>query len=193
MITGSLIQSPPVPPFTTAYALVRKLEGGYANNPNDPGGSTNFGITQTTYDRFRADHGLSSADVRTIQEPEILSVYQSYWDEDDCSQISDFSPKLAISHFDITFNAGFQRVGYDPAEILQDLCGVTVDGNVGPQTLAALKDVVTRWGELDVIRVHALLKQSYYYRISEASPKLQEFLPGWLSRAKYVYATLSSA
>jgi lysozyme family protein len=64
----------PILPFTLQY------EGGKANDPRDPGGRTNYGVTQKTYDLWRVSRGLSRADVFSISAAERDSIYEmNYW------------------------------------------------------------------------------------------------------------------
>src|SRR6516225_7672433 len=65
--------------FEACLKEVLKSEGGYSNNPHDPGGATNHGITQRTYDIYRA--GVKRQDVRHITPFEVEQIYRRYyWD-----------------------------------------------------------------------------------------------------------------
>ncbi len=56
-------------------------EGGAVNNPHDPGGATNFGITQHTYDGWRTKKGLLIQPVTLITQDEVTAIYkEEYWD-----------------------------------------------------------------------------------------------------------------
>lgn len=65
-------------PRCLANTLV--FEGGYANNPRDPGGATMRGITQATYDAYRRKKGLALKPVRGIAEEELQDIYRNnFW------------------------------------------------------------------------------------------------------------------
>lgn len=66
--------------FDVALAFVLRAEGGYVNNPADPGGATNMGITQRTYDEWRLSQGQGTADVINIGIAEAREIYfERYW------------------------------------------------------------------------------------------------------------------
>ena len=66
--------------FSDSLSMVLQFEGGFVDNPDDPGGATNQGVTQAVYDRFRAEHGLAIQSVRLIQSNEVAAIYQvEYW------------------------------------------------------------------------------------------------------------------
>lgn len=67
--------------FESCLQFVLTQEGGYVNNPHDPGGATQHGITQRTYDRWLAKQGLLSKPVLHITDAEVETIYKTeYWD-----------------------------------------------------------------------------------------------------------------
>lgn len=67
--------------FEQALAFVLQEEGGYVDDPHDPGGATNFGITQHTYDAWRTKQGLPLQSVQLISQDEVSTIYkEEYWD-----------------------------------------------------------------------------------------------------------------
>ena len=57
-------------------------EGGYVNHPDDPGGATNYGVIQRTYDAYRRRKRLSPQSVRAITMDEVRDIYRDqYWDK----------------------------------------------------------------------------------------------------------------
>lgn len=105
-------------------------EGGFVDHPSDPGGATNFGITQ----RVARAHGFNG-DMRNLPLGTALNIYKSdYWDPIKAEQL----PEVLRFHvFDAAVNSG-------PAQAikwLQSAGGVTVDGVIGPKTLAAAASV----------------------------------------------------
>ena len=94
--------------FEKALQFVLKWEGGYVNNPNDKGGATNKGITQTTYNAWLRSKGKNSKDVRNIQDSEVKEIYyNNYWLKAGCDKMSE---KFAILAFDTAVNMGVLRV-----------------------------------------------------------------------------------
>jgi len=88
-------------PFTLRY------EGGKVNNPHDPGGRTNKGVTQRTYDIWRAKHNLPLNDVYNILDKEVEAIYKhEYWDEAGC----EYQPAgVDLCLFDFAVNSGPRR------------------------------------------------------------------------------------
>src|SRR5688500_6264664 len=67
--------------FEECLKLVLVHEGGYANHPKDPGGATNFGVTQRVYDGYRLKAGVAKRSVKEITKTEVSAIYKrQYWD-----------------------------------------------------------------------------------------------------------------
>lgn len=110
---------------------ILKHEGGYVNHPKDPGGATNKGVTQRTYDDWRARKGQPQQSVRNISDAEVSAIYRNdYWDAVKGDQLPS---GLAYCVFDFAVNSGVNR----SSRFLQTALGVPSDGKVGPQTIAA--------------------------------------------------------
>jgi lysozyme family protein len=67
--------------FKACRAFTLKYEGGRSNDPHDPGGRTMEGVTQATYDAYRAKMALGRKDVFTMGAAERDEIYRNeYWD-----------------------------------------------------------------------------------------------------------------
>lgn len=99
--------SEPVDNWTRSIAFVRAWEGDWADDPNDPGGATNKGITLGTYTRWRKVQGQpepTKDDLRNLSDAEANTIYREwYWRESGADQLS---WPLALAHFDTAVNAG---------------------------------------------------------------------------------------
>jgi lysozyme family protein len=94
--------------FEKALKFVLKWEGGYVNNPNDKGGATNKGITQSTYNSWLRSKGQNLKDIRNITDSEVKEIYyNNYWLKAGCDKMSE---KFAILSFDTAVNMGVTRV-----------------------------------------------------------------------------------
>ena len=116
--------------FPASVSLVLRSEGGFADNPLDSGGATNFGITRATLSNWLR-HPASVADVQALSVDTATAIYQaSYW-----NAIKGDSLPLGIDYavFDEAVNSGPSKAAKD----LQSVLGVPVDGVIGPVTLAA--------------------------------------------------------
>lgn len=68
--------------YPACLAFTLKFEGGRSDDPQDPGGKTNRGITQATYDAYRDRNGVARSDVYSISEQELQAIYRhEYWDK----------------------------------------------------------------------------------------------------------------
>lgn len=118
--------------FARSLAAVLEHEGGYVNHPADPGGATNLGVTQAVYDDFRRARGLDTRSVRYIGGNEVSTIYRTqYWD---AVRAGELPSGVDYCVFDFAVNSGVGRA----AKFLQRAVGVTDDGKIGPQTLAAV-------------------------------------------------------
>ena len=120
--------------FEVCLAFTLKAEGGYVDNPADPGGATNMGITLATLRQWSDDQDLGPAQVEEMTQRTAKAIYRSlYWNP---LRADALPVGVDLSVFDMGVNAGIWR----SARLLQAALGFTgeeVDGCVGPDTLAA--------------------------------------------------------
>jgi uncharacterized protein (TIGR02594 family) len=160
--------------FQTALKHILKMEGGFTNDPHDPGGPTNYGITLRVYAAWMSvtldasSHARLLAELRAIKPETVAAIYRKrYFEPARCAEL----PRgLAAMHFDAAVNHG---VG-GAARFLQQAVGTDVDGEIGPLTLAAAR----RMSEADVIARYADLRRARY----RALPHFWRFGRGWLNR-----------
>ncbi|RMF77894.1 MAG: hypothetical protein D6744_10775, partial [Planctomycetota bacterium] len=101
-------------------------EGGYVNDPDDPGGETKFGISRRAYP------DVNIADLTESQAAEIYR--RDYWDKVRGDELPD---PVAHCVFDCAVNQGVSRA----IKWMQEVAGTAADGIIGPQTLAAVRVV----------------------------------------------------
>lgn len=160
-----------MPTFDKALKLVLKCEGGYVNNPNDPGGPTNLGITQETLSRW-VGHSVSVGDVKMLTPELVAPIYKArYWDAASCG---DLPPALAICVFDWAVNSGVVR----SVKSLQQIVGAVPDGNLGQKTLTAIRKYTDTNGLQSLVEVYLDSRRSFYKSLKT----FQHFGKGWLSR-----------
>ncbi len=88
-------------PFTLAW------EGGFSNDPGDPGGRTMHGITQTEFNIWRTEHKAAHGDVKNITADEVQAIYYySYWLAAGCTKRA---AGLDLAVFDAAVNNGVHR------------------------------------------------------------------------------------
>ncbi|MEM6625555.1 MAG: glycosyl hydrolase 108 family protein [Pseudomonadota bacterium] len=168
----------PVGAFARALELVLEHEGGFVDHPDDPGGATNRGVTQKTYDRYRDKLGLARRTVRNITDSEIEEIYfAGYWQPARCPEMP--SEALAILMFDAAVNHGPRRA----IKLLQQASGVpasSVDGRWGPQSRGYMMKAAADIGGL--VDRCLLKREAFYHTIVRANPALNSFIRGWLNR-----------
>ena len=154
--------------FAACLEFTLGEEGGWSDNPADPGGQTNQGITLRTYRLFR--HGATADDLRAIPAAVVELIYhRQFWSIMGCDNLPS---GVDLEVFDAGVNIGAARaVGY-----LQLIAGVTQDRIDGPLTEAAVANMPAT----DVItRLNGLLVAHY-----RALPTFGTFGQGWLARSE---------
>jgi uncharacterized protein (TIGR02594 family) len=168
--------------FSRALAHVLKMEGGYSDDAYDPGGPTNKGITLRVFAEWTGVtvDAVSVASLKEalkhIPDDTVRNIYDArYWKPASCASLP---PALALFHFDAAVNHGVGTAN----RTLQEALGVAIDGEIGPETLAAavrakLPTLLERYAALRCARYRAL---NHFWRFGR----------GWLAR---VDTTLNTA
>lgn len=108
--------------FDRAFEHVIGLEGGYVNDPRDPGGETKYGIT-------RRDH--PDVDIAALTPALAKEIYRNlYW----LSMFDELQWPLAAFVFDAAVNQG----GPTAAKLLQKAADTAQDGIIGQNTMRAI-------------------------------------------------------
>ena len=159
--------------FENILKFTLKSEGGYSNDPDDPGKATNKGITQKTYDDYRVDYKqLPVNDVKDITDAEVSEIYHElYWSIANCEMLS---TPIAEVVFDTAVNCGVVTA----KKMLQRAVGVTDDGSIGKYTLAHITDK----NALMVADLVLDQRRDYYDKIMLKNPKLEKYRKGWFKR-----------
>lgn len=158
--------------FKSSIPFILRWEGGFVDDPADPGGRTNKGVTQKTYDGWRGRQGLAKQDVSLIGSVEVDAIYETdYWLAPRCDLLR--SP-LDLVTFDTAVNMGVRR----SVRILQSALGCGVDGAFGPTTAAAAAgcDIGA------TVAKYCQIREGVYRGLVQKNPVLGKFLKGWLNR-----------
>lgn len=167
-------------------------EGGFVNDPDDPGGATNFGVTIHTLRRLgldlTGDGRVTEADVRALTRAQAVDIYiEHYFRRPGIGQLPE---PLQASVFDMHVNAGSNAV-----RILQRLLvdmghDIAVDGAIGPQTIrAAHAAQAAAPGHL--ADAYGIARRNYYYALADRRPASRKYARcrdggkgGWITRAE---------
>lgn len=118
--------------FQWALSRVLQDEGGFVNDPHDPGGATNKGITIATFRRY-VSRNATIDDLKHLTTAQAATVYRKrYWN---AVKGDDLPDGVDYAVFDFAVNSGPARA----VKYLQAIAGVPADGKIGPQTLTAVK------------------------------------------------------
>lgn len=109
--------------FDQAFDRLMGNEGGYSNNPADPGGETNWGIAKRSY---------PNVDIKNLTREQAKEIYlRDFWER---GQMAQYDPAIAFQVFDAAVNHGIETA----VRLLQRAAGVAEDGHIGAVTVAAV-------------------------------------------------------
>lgn len=127
---------------------------------HDPGGTTKFGIDQRSH---------PSVNVAALSVAAAKQIYlNGEWTQCSCANLK---PGFDLAVFDTAVNIGAGRA----IKLLQRAANVTVDGFIGPKTVAAVNAAA-----LDKLSEYINLREAYYKALPATLRKF--FLKGWLAR-----------
>lgn len=117
----------------TALKLIFGDEGGYSNVKTDAGGPTKYGITHRTLAAARGVASVTAEQVKALTLQEAEAIYRKgYWTQSGGDLLP---PGLDYA----VFNGGVMSGPSRSVKVLQRVLGLTEDGSVGPQTVAAVR------------------------------------------------------
>lgn len=161
--------------FTDVLAFVLAREGGFVNDPRDPGGMTNLGVTARQWQAWTG-HGVNEAVMRSLTPAAVGNFYRSgYWH---AIAGEELPIALALAVFDFAVNAGPSRAVFE----LQELVGAHADGKAGPATLRAVQAYAAGIGLARLIDRYCDARADFY-RTLERFPIYGK---GWLARIELV-------
>lgn len=166
--------------FDEAIQCVLKNEGGFVDDPDDPGGATNFGLSIRFLHTLKTFRNITEDQLKNMSKDEAISIYKSeLWDRYQYDRIT--PDPIATKLFDISVDIGQANA----VKVIQKACNeinkntIYQDGVLGPMTVNTVNE-----SDQDL-----LMKQfkafclRYYYKITVINPKLLKYLTGWERRA----------
>lgn len=167
-------------------------EGGFVNDPDDPGGATNHGVTLGTLRRLgldvTGDGGIDVADIRRLTRGQAVEIYvEHYFRRPGLGALPDC---LQATVFDMQVNAGANAV-----KVLQRLLSdmgypCDADGAIGPQTIRAAQ-MAAEAAPNHLADAYGIARRNYYYSLADARPASRKYARrrdggkgGWITRAE---------
>lgn len=171
--------------FNQAIPVILQHEGGFANDPNDRGGTTNWGIS-LRYAKtlgllldIDGDGDVDGEDMRKLPREKAVSIYKTKW-WDACSYALIGNQLVATKIFDMAVNMG-PGAAHALVQKACNACGakLLVDGNLGPQSRAVVNGLRPAT-ILAAIQTQQIL---FYEAIVRRDPSQARFRRTWLARA----------
>lgn len=166
--------------FDIAIPTVLRHEGGLVDNPNDPGGITNFGVSlrwlksKGLAGDINHDGDVDAQDIKIMTREDAMAFYLKFWWEPYRYQFI-VAQMVATKVFDAAVNMGAPRAH----RLAQGVVGLTQDGVIGPKSLAEINAMPS----LKFLEAYQNAMAQFYRGIVASNPARQQFLQGWLNRA----------
>ena len=153
--------------FSIVFARVIGHEGGYVNDPRDPGGETKFGISKRSY---------PDEDIENLTIGEARAIYwRDFWVASGCNLLP---AGIDYAVFDAAVNCGPGNA----ARWLQEAVGTVADGRIGPATRAAISR--SRGDPVAVLETINALRGAYYAGLTDM---VDRFGLGWMRRVMQLH------
>jgi lysozyme family protein len=173
--------------FEKIHSFVFVREGGYCNDPGDPGGPTKYGVSLRWLTGIgldvNKDGRIDAADIRALTPLDARSLFKHYfWDYLRCGEMPE---KTGMVMYDTAVNTGSgQAVKFLQRQLNDMGAALAVDGAIGPKTLAAARE---REAGDEALASGIIRQRESFYRELAAKPPTKTanyalFLRGWLNR-----------
>jgi len=179
----------------TVQAIAQDIlarEGGYVNDPDDPGGATNHGVTVHTMRRLgldlNGDGVIDADDVKVLTAQRAVQIFiDEYFHR---PKLDTLPPPLQATVFDMYVNAGSNAVKILQRLLNQMRLSVAVDGVIGPQTARAAAQAMAAAPD-HFVDAYGIARRNYYYALADARSASRKYARrndggkgGWIARAE---------
>ncbi|MCP1170196.1 holin-associated N-acetylmuramidase [Limimaricola litoreus] len=167
-------------------------EGGYVDDPDDPGGATNHGVTIHTMRRLGLDLDgdgvVTKADVRRLTPAQATEIFIEHYYRR--PRIDALPESLRASVFDMHVNSGANAVKILQRLLVAMRIPVVIDGIIGPQTIAAAAQAQAAAPD-HLADAYGIARRNYYYSLADSRPASRKYARardggkgGWIRRAE---------
>lgn len=167
-------------------------EGGYVNDPDDPGGATNFGVTIHTMRRLGldldGDGDVDAKDVKRLTRAQARQIFVDHYFRR--PGIAKLPEALQTSVFDMYVNAGANAVRVLQKLLVEMGQRISVDGAIGPQTIEA-SQIAHASAPNHLADAYGIARRNYYYRLADRRAASRKYARrrdggkgGWIKRAE---------
>lgn len=155
-------------------------EGGFVDNPNDPGGATNKGITLKTFKKYATDLNVEGTEdnLKRLTKSQAALIYEKgYWNPSNATKIDD--KQFGWLYFDTYLNGGGTQV------LNSTLSNFEVEKLTG---IKALNTLLPLWQAENLFYLYKSERKCRFDKIIEDNPKLGTFKTGWYNRVdRFIY------
>ena len=173
-------------------AQIVAREGGYVDDPDDPGGATKHGVTLATLRRLGLDKTLDGrvdkADVKALTRADAQRIFVEHYFR--APRLAELPTALQPSVFDMYVNAGANAVKLLQRLVARMGFACEDDGVVGPQTLRAVREAALA-APRHIADAYGIARRNYYYSLGDTRPASRKFARrrdggkgGWITRAE---------
>lgn len=171
---------------------ILRHEGGFVNDPDDPGGPTNFGVTLKTLKRLGydldGDGGVDIDDLRGLSRNRAAEIFKTHYFH--APKIASLPAPLHAPVFDMYVNSGRAAVRLLQQVLTRFGIRVAVDGVIGPQTIAAARKALALAPD-HLVDAYGIARRNFYYALADRRVSARKYARrrdggkgGWIRRAE---------
>ncbi len=159
--------------FLKAVEHTLEFEGGYVNDPTDPGGETKYGISRRAFPYL---------DIKNLTKAKAIEIYEEkYWKGSIAERLDSENEELIIKVFDLGVHMGQTGVRKLLEKVINRVYTPTVkDFYMTDESCAALLDDL---GEFQALKTIREVATEHYEERVKKNPKMKKYIKGWLRRA----------
>ena len=156
--------------FDKIVEQIIKIEGGFVNDPKDPGGKTKYGISQKSFPHLN---------IEKLTKEQAAAIYKKYYWAPYPFYEELKSPQIALKLFAAGINMGQKYANICMQRAVRSFKYLDTDGIIGPKSLDAINSISHK----ELIPAFNSECAGRYRMLCVKNPSLKKFLNGWLNRA----------